>query len=424
MNIEGNLNVFIIVATVFACGFVFFLIRRNSQKQSLDKIQPSKKTEVEKQIEGNRIAPHQEFSSKTNLENEAVKKSAPPKLESEDFASAERITGATDTSSLSLTAATVAEPETTKTLQSALVKSQAQFFGRIKDIFKSRANEQAKEHLSEIEEILYTSDIGPSTVQRLMEALEINLSKHEKSNIDNIRALLNSEMNQIFNFIPEPQSSDESLLDCLRKAPAGTPTVFMVVGINGAGKTTSIGKIAAQLAISGKKVLVAAGDTFRAAAGGQLKVWTDRAQVDIYAPVGITDPSAVAFDAIAKAKTQNYDVVIIDTAGRLHTQSNLMEELKKIKRVISKGSADAPHEILIVLDANSGQNALVQAKEFHKALGLTGAILTKMDGTAKGGVAIGLANDLKLPIKFVGLGEKIGDLKKFSSQEFIDSMLK
>jgi fused signal recognition particle receptor len=198
--------------------------------------------------------------------------------------------------------------------------------------------------------------------------------------------------------------------------------VIMVVGVNGAGKTTSIGKISAQWAQSGKKVLVAAGDTFRAAAGQQLKVWTERAAVEIFAPEGITDPSAVAFDAVSKAKARGYDFVIIDTAGRLHTQANLMEELKKVKRVIAKVIPEAPHEVLVVLDANSGQNALIQAREFHQALGLTGAILTKMDGTAKGGVAVGLAHELQLPIKLVGIGEKIQDLRPFSAHEFVDSI--
>jgi fused signal recognition particle receptor len=201
------------------------------------------------------------------------------------------------------------------------------------------------------------------------------------------------------------------------------PTVWMVVGVNGVGKTTTIGKLAAHLAKNGKKVLVAAGDTFRAAAGNQLKAWTERAQVEIFWPQGVTDPSAVAFDAVSKAKAQAYDVVIIDTAGRLHTQVNLMEELKKVKRVIAKVIPDAPHEVLIVLDANSGQNALVQAREFHSSLGLTGVVLTKMDGTAKGGVAIGLSEELKVPIRLVGIGEKIGDLKAFSSKDFIDSIL-
>ncbi|NUN06559.1 MAG: signal recognition particle-docking protein FtsY, partial [Bdellovibrio sp.] len=237
---------------------------------------------------------------------------------------------------------------------------------------------------------------------------------------ETVREALKEEIKNIFagSHLLEPTPD---ILSKIQFAKAG-PTVLMIVGVNGAGKTTSIGKISSQLASQGKKVLVAAGDTFRAAAGGQLKVWTDRAQVEIFSPEGVTDPSAVAFDAVAKGKAQNYDVVIVDTAGRLHTQANLMEEIKKMKRVMTKVIPEAPHETLIVLDANSGQNALLQAKEFHNALILTGAILTKMDGTAKGGVAVGLAQELQIPIKLIGVGERIQDLRAFSSQEFVDSL--
>lgn len=305
-------------------------------------------------------------------------------------------------------------------LKVALKKTEENLFGRIKNLFK--ADEGVTAHLEQIEEVLYTSDLGPKTVQRLMEVVE-GFSKKEKSNYDMLREAIKNEIIAIFK---DSQSSEETksesqILSKLHLQSEG-PTVLMIVGVNGAGKTTSIGKISAQLAQSGKKVLVAAGDTFRAAAGGQLKVWTDRAQVEIFSPEGVTDPSAVAFDAVAKAKAQGYDIVIVDTAGRLHTQANLMEELKKMKRVMTKVIPEAPHETLIVLDANSGQNALMQAKEFHYALGLSGAVLTKMDGTAKGGVAVGLAHELKIPIKMIGVGERIQDLRGFSAREFVDSI--
>lgn len=296
-------------------------------------------------------------------------------------------------------------------LKEALKKTEENLFGRIRSLFKSGDQNQ---HLEDIEEILYTSDLGPQTVQRLMSALEENLSKKEKADIEIVRSTLKKEMMDIFDGATQGTAQ-------IRES-ADKPTVLMIVGVNGAGKTTSIGKISAQFASQGKKVLVAAGDTFRAAAGGQLKVWTDRAQVEIFSPEGVTDPSAVAFDAVAKAKAQGYDIVIIDTAGRLHTQANLMEELKKMKRVMTKVIPDAPHEVLIVLDANSGQNALIQAREFHAALGLSGVILTKMDGTAKGGVAVGVAQELKVPIKLIGVGERIQDLRRFSHQEFVDSI--
>lgn len=304
-----------------------------------------------------------------------------------------------------------------KSLKQALANTEQSLFGRMKSLWSS---EQIEKNFEEIEEVLYTSDLGPQTVEKLMSSVKEQLGRSEKKNMESVKAALKNQFQEIFQNadIKEPSQDQPMKYLVLDKKPA----VWMVVGVNGAGKTTSIGKIAAHLARSGKKVLVAAGDTFRAAAGNQLKVWTERAQVEIFSPDNVTDPSAVAFDAVAKAVAQSYDVVIIDTAGRLHTQANLMEELKKMKRVIAKASSEAPHETLIVLDANSGQNALIQAKQFHQALGLTGVVLTKMDGTAKGGVAVGLANELKIPIRLIGVGEKIGDLRAFSAQEFMDSL--
>ncbi len=308
-----------------------------------------------------------------------------------------------------------------KTLKEALSQTEKSLFGRIRSLLTGHDSQEMKKNLEEIEEILYTSDLGPQTVVQLMAAVTEKLSKSEASNSDTVRAVLKQEFEKIFSEAQIPEPIFENTMAHLKLE--AKPAVLMIVGVNGAGKTTSIGKISAHLARSGKKVLVAAGDTFRAAAGNQLKTWTDRAEVEIFSPEGVTDPSAVAFDAVSKAKAQGYDVVIIDTAGRLHTQTNLMEELKKMKRVVTKVIPEAPHEILIVLDANSGQNALAQAREYNKALNLTGVILTKMDGSAKGGVAVGLAHELKIPIRLIGVGEKIGDLRPFSAKEFIDSVL-
>lgn len=310
------------------------------------------------------------------------------------------------------------EFEPSKTLKEALHQTEKTLFGRLKGLLSSEA---ASKNFDEIEEVLYTSDLGPQTVERLMTAVKSGLSRSEKNNIDSVRSALKEEFSEIFSKANIEEPLAENPLQYINLS--AQPSVIMVVGVNGAGKTTSIGKLAAQLARQGKKVLVAAGDTFRAAAGNQLKVWTERAQVEIFSPENVKDPSAVAFDAISKGKAQNYDVIIIDTAGRLHTQSNLMDELKKMKRIMSKVIPEAPHETLIVLDANNGQNALLQAKEFHASLGLTGVILTKMDGSAKGGVAVGLANELQIPIRMIGVGEKIGDLRSFSPKEFIDSII-
>lgn len=297
-------------------------------------------------------------------------------------------------------------------LEAALKKTEENFFGRIRKVF---SNSDKQKCLEEIEEILYTSDLGTETVQKLLDAVEKELSKSEMSNINLIKVALEEKMFEIL----KPIHQEDKYINRV----GSKPTVIMIVGVNGAGKTTSIGKISAQFAAEGKKVLVAAGDTFRAAAGGQLKTWTDRAQVEIYWPENTTDPSAVAFDALTKAKSQDFDYLILDTAGRLHTQSHLMEELKKVKRVMTKVISDAPHEVWIVLDANSGQNALLQAKEFNVALGLTGVVLTKMDGTAKGGVALAVVDQVNIPIKLVGIGEKIHHLKRFDYQEYVRSIL-
>lgn len=321
-------------------------------------------------------------------------------------------------------AISVDEFETKVDIHQALSKTKDSFFGRIKNAF---SNTDKKKVLEEIEEVLYTSDLGPKTVQKLLDKVDSELSNSEMADISKVKNALSEQMQEILLNIHASQKDSKLVSDLVKKQADG-PTVLMIVGVNGAGKTTSIGKITAQLAHQGFKVLVAAGDTFRAAAGGQLKVWTERAQnanghVEIFWPDNVTDPAAVAFDAVNKGKAGSYDFVILDTAGRLHTQGHLMEELKKVKRVMAKVIADAPHETWIVLDANSGQNALNQAVEFNKALEVTGVVLTKMDGTAKGGVALGVVDQLAKPIRLVGLGEKIGDLKVFEPKEYIDSIL-
>lgn len=314
--------------------------------------------------------------------------------------------------------APVAAPEEDVDLKKALRNTEQNFFGRMRSIFQSKGVTSAA--LEDVEEVLYTSDLGPKTVQSLLSSLQSELSKNHLGDSEAVRGALKTKILSILETAPNPSAAAPILP--LQRAPQG-PTVLMIVGVNGAGKTTSIGKIAARFASEGQRVLVAAGDTFRAAAGAQLKVWSDRAQVEIFSPEGVTDPAAVAFDAVSKATAQGYDVVLIDTAGRLHTQGNLMEELKKVRRVIQKVNEQAPHETLIVLDANSGQNALIQAKEFNKAVRLTGAILTKMDGTAKGGVAVGLVDELAIPVKMIGVGERIRDLRPFSAREYVDSIL-
>jgi len=299
-----------------------------------------------------------------------------------------------------------------KSLHEALSQTRNSFWGRIAQNFSGDKLDRSQ--LEAIEEVLYTSDLGPKTVQRLFSALEAK----EGVSGDSFKEVLRSEMLRIFSSVGGDPGGERGF----KVRPDGL-TVWMVVGVNGAGKTTTIGKLASQLQQQGKKVMIAAGDTFRAAADEQLKVWSERAQVEIFSPENVKDPSAVAFDAVNKAKAKGFDVCIIDTAGRLHTQKNLMEELKKIKRVMQKVEPEAPHEVVLVLDANSGQNALIQAQQFHEALQVTGVILTKMDGSAKGGVAIGIACDVGLPVKMIGVGESVEDLRPFSAGDFVDSII-
>ena len=300
-------------------------------------------------------------------------------------------------------------------LEEALSNTKKGFWGRISSAFGSNSALSSND-LESIEEVLYTSDLGPKTVQKLLSQIQQKVTS-ENLNSDGLRSLLKDEMKDIF----KNNSSNLPMINSAEKK--NSPEVWMIVGVNGAGKTTTIGKLANKLASKGLKVMIAAGDTFRAAAKEQLKVWADRSEVQFFSPEGVDSPSGVAFDAVKAAKDSGVDVLIVDTAGRLHTQSHLMEELKKIKRVMEKALAGTPHEVLLVLDANSGQNALIQAKEFNDAIGVTGVVLTKMDGTAKGGVALGVASDLNLNIKLIGVGEKVEDLRTFDSEEFINSII-
>ena len=302
-----------------------------------------------------------------------------------------------------------------KTTAGSLEKTKAHLWGRIRGLFQSSVAES--DIFEQIEEILLTSDMGPRTVQRLTEYLDETLSGEHRLRLDSIRNALSTEMERVL--AAHERFPGQSLEETLRSLCTAQPTVLMVVGVNGAGKTTTIGKLAQSYSRMGKKALIVAADTFRAAAQTQLEVWAQRAGVEIFAPEGVTDPAAVAYSGLEKAKGSGVEVVIIDTAGRLHTQSHLMDELKKIKRVLAKLDATAPHETILVLDANSGQNALVQAQMFDEALDVTGVVLTKLDGTAKGGVALGLSYERELPLLFLGVGEKSDDLKPFDPQDFV-----
>ncbi|HWT84632.1 MAG TPA: signal recognition particle-docking protein FtsY, partial [Myxococcales bacterium] len=244
----------------------------------------------------------------------------------------------------------------------------------------------------------------------LLETVRDKLKRREMEDIAKVKAALRVEIERIL-------SQASGAHGGLPEAPP--PQVVMVVGVNGTGKTTTIGKLAAKLKAGGRSVILGAGDTFRAAASEQLDVWADRAHVPIVRGKDGTDPGAVLFDAVTRARNEKIDVVLCDTAGRLHTKANLMEELKRLKRTLAKAQEGAPHEVLLVVDATTGQNAIQQARQFHEALGVTGFVLTKLDGTAKGGVIIGICDALKIPVRYVGVGEKVSDLKEFDAHQFV-----
>jgi fused signal recognition particle receptor len=265
--------------------------------------------------------------------------------------------------------------------------------------------------LEELEEILILADVGVHTTQYLMERIRARVKWKETEDPTRIRYYLKDEVAAIL----KPQESPLVL-------PKGQPFVIMVVGVNGTGKTTTIAKLGYQLKQNGKNVLLAAADTFRAGAIEQLEVWADRVDCDIIRQKGRSDPSAVAFDAVRALQARDMDVLLIDTAGRLHTKVNLMEELKKIRRVVGREMPGAPHETLLVMDATTGQNGIAQAKIFLEAVEVTGIALTKLDGTSKGGVIIPVSHELKIPLRYIGIGEKIDDLRVFSAQAFVDAL--
>ena len=293
-------------------------------------------------------------------------------------------------------------------LKSGLSKTKNALFGQIDDLLKAFVKVD-EDLLEELEELLIMSDVGVNATEQIIDRLRDEIKdgrlKEKEQVMDTLKSIL-SEM------IGKGEPLDLS----------GSPTVILVIGVNGAGKTTSIGKISNRLIKSGKRVVVAAADTFRAAAIDQLAVWCERSGAELVKQNEGSDPAAVVFDAISYAKRRGADVLIIDTAGRLHNKKNLMNELEKINRVIDREIPGAVRENLLVLDATTGQNAILQAKEFRHAASITGLVLNKLDGTAKGGIVISIKNELDIPVKFVGVGEKIDDMQEFDSEEFVRAL--
>lgn len=300
-------------------------------------------------------------------------------------------------------------------LKDGLTKTKDDLFGKINRLVVAKKNIDS-DFLNELEEILLSADVGYSTVETIINNIKVRAKTDRYENDTELNNLIIDEVKNIF-------SDSASAFNSFDFEITKKPFVILVVGVNGVGKTTSIGKLAHNFKKAGKSVLIGSADTFRAAANEQLEIWAKRADVDIIQNPHTKDPASVAYDAISAAVSRNVDVLIIDTAGRLHNKSHLMEELKKVKRIMQKVVPDTPNETFIVIDATTGQNGLNQVKEFANALGeITGIILTKLDGTAKGGIVIKINNELKIPVRFIGVGEQIDDLQVFNSKDFIKAI--
>lgn len=308
--------------------------------------------------------------------------------------------------------------EKKESLDKGLEKTKQSFFTKLARAIVGKTKVDS-DVLDNLEEILVSSDVGVETTLKIINRIEKRVAEDKYSGTSELNRILKEEVAALLT--ENNSGSDETDYSVPN---VNGPYVIMVVGVNGVGKTTTIGKLAAQFKKQGKSVLLGAADTFRAAAVDQLKIWSERADVPIVMQGMGADPAAVAFDTVQSGKAQNADVIIIDTAGRLHNKVNLMNELGKIKKVMQKVIPDAPHEVLLVLDASTGQNAINQCREFTLATQVTALALTKLDGTAKGGVVIGISDQFKIPVKYIGVGEKIDDLQVFNKTEFVDSLFK
>jgi fused signal recognition particle receptor len=306
--------------------------------------------------------------------------------------------------------------EKKETLDKGLEKSKESIFGRLSRavVGKTTVDEEV---LDELEEVLISSDVGVETTVKIIDRIEKRVARDKYTNAGELDSILREEVAALLT-----ENNAAAVGNSFETEHLPKPYVMMVVGVNGVGKTTTIGKLAHQFQQRGKKVVLGAADTFRAAAVDQLKLWGKRVDVPVIEHGMNTDPSAVAFDTVKKGVEIGADVIIIDTAGRLHTKVNLMNELTKIKRVMQKFLPDAPHEVLLVLDGSTGQNAVIQAREFTKATEVSSLAITKLDGTAKGGVVIGISDEFKIPVKYIGVGEGMNDLQVFDREQFVESL--
>src|SRR4030095_2075561 len=296
-----------------------------------------------------------------------------------------------------------------------LEKTHANIFNKIDNLVNAKS-EIDDDFLGNLEEILLGADVGVNTTEKIIDNLKIRVKEEKFQRTEQLNSILRDELKNVFSGGNGQMSSDPFKV-------TSKPYVIVIVGVNGAGKTTSIGKLAFNYKNAGHSVLIGAADTFRAAANEQLETWAERSGTDIIQLAQGSDPSAVVYNTIQSAIAKEYEVVLIDTAGRLHTKTNLMEELSKIKRVIHKQISDAPHEVLLVIDATTGQNGMIQAREFSASIGVTGLVLTKLDGTAKGGIVFKITNEIKIPVKYIGVGEQIDDLQVFDRESFVKALL-
>lgn len=306
--------------------------------------------------------------------------------------------------------------EQKESLDQGLQKTKEGFFDKLTKVIAGKSTVD-EEVLDDLENALVSADVGVDTTVKIIDGIEKRVAKDKYINTTELNKILKEEIQSVLIDSPEDTSYKSYELPTTHK-----PHVILIVGVNGAGKTTTIGKLAHNFTLAGKKVLLGAADTFRAAAVEQLDIWSQRAKVPIVKHAMGADPSAVAFDAVQSAVAKNIDVVLIDTAGRLHNKIHLMDELSKIKRSVNKALPDAPHEVLLVLDGSTGQNALEQARHFTAATDVTAIAITKLDGTAKGGVVLAIADQFKIPVKFIGVGEKATDLLVFDKKEFVESL--
>lgn len=298
----------------------------------------------------------------------------------------------------------------------AIAKTRDSINTRLDTIFEGR-KQIDEQLLDELEEMLISTDIGVATTMQILEAVRKGVSRQEINDIDALKATMKTELLNILQHSKDQGVASETTVDAAIK-----PYVLMIVGVNGVGKTTTIGKLSQRIKDEGNDVLICAADTFRAAASDQLEIWAERAGVPIVQQKQGTDPAAVLFDALASAKARNSDVLIVDTAGRLHNKANLMSELEKMKRIAGREVQGAPHETLLVIDAVTGQNGLEQARQFTKVADVTGIVLTKLDGTAKGGIAVAISKELNLPIRYVGIGEQVNDLMVFDAENYVNGL--